>query len=854
MSEIIAMRIGRVRRAWPRAVICCQISSTINEFLHQMQVRQRILMPKTLFRHFAFLVLCALLVVHSLSVAQTREEVRSEAESKLSRMTPEQIEARIKQAGMTREEATRKAADLGISLEQYLAGAKATQTPPAAPSAETGVVEQGPSPTTAPEPAGLTAVRTPPPTGLYGLPYFGYDIFASVPPAFEPTAVGPVDPQYVVGPDDVLRVTVWGQVEFQNELSVDKEGRIFVPTIGQVLVSGLTLEQTYQKLLKQMSRSYSGLVARNPTVWLDVTLARLRPKRVFIMGEVAQPGGYTVSSYATVFNALYSVGGPTVNGSLREVRVVRGDEVIARIDLYNYLIGAEHTNDIRVQNNDIIFVPVRGKTVLIHGDVGRPAIYELKEGENLRALLDFCGGLSTSAYTGQAQIDRIKPFQMRGEGVVDKEVVDVDLRQLLRNPERDVPLFAADEVRVFSVLDEKQNYAVVTGNVWRPGRYELGKIATLRDLISAAQGVRPKTYLPLAHLVRYNDDMITKRIIPLNLGSLLEDAALDRRLMPRDSLIIHSDAIIEVIDKYVTIRGEVKKPGRYPLDDNMVLEDLVALAGGYTESAEVLRAEVSRVMPQGLPGDTLALLIHPELPTNPSAVGRSDSLRVSPDNIAELGPRFPLQHRDEVLVVPNPNYKVQQNVSITGDILYPGVYALRTRGERLSELLTRAGGPTLTSYLGGAEFVRGGGRVSVDLEKAFRDRNSSDDIIMLGGDQIFVPTRQHVVAVGGQVNIPGLLSFITGDNVGDYIDRAGGLTDSASYAILSTPQGESRRVNFGWLRSNPEVPEASTINVLKVPAPPPAEKGEPLATTVKDIFSIVSAAATVAFIVWQTTK
>ncbi len=819
-----------------------------------MQVTRLILKRGAPHRHFAFLFFCVAILFHSHPFAQSREQVRSQAESQLARMTPEEIEAKIKQMGMTREEATRKAAELGISLEQYLSGVKAPPTPAAAPSTQTGASQPQATPVAVSEPEGLKPAPKPPPTGEYGLPYFGYDIFAVVPPAFEPTAVGPVDPQYVVGPDDVLRVSVWGQVEFQNELAVDKEGRIFVPTVGQVLVSGLTLEQTYQKLLKQMSRSYSGLVARSPTVWLDVTLARLRPKRVFIMGEVAQPGGYTVSSYATVFNALYSVGGPTVNGSLREVRVVRGGDVIGRVDLYNYLAGAEHTNDIRVQSNDIIFVPVRGKTVLIRGDVRRPGIYELKEDENLRALLDFCGGLSTSAYIGQAQIDRIKPFQMRGEGVVDKEVVDVDLRQILRNPDRDIPLFAADEVRVFSVLDEKQNYAVVTGNVWRPGRFELGKIATLRDLISAAKGVRPKTYLPLAHLVRYNEDMITKRIIPFNLGALLDDASLDRRLMQRDSVIIHSDAIIEVIDKYVTIRGEVKKPGRYPLADNMVLEDLVALAGGYTESAEILRAEVSRVMARGLQGDTLAVLIHPELPTKPSMEGRSEPMVTPQGDLTELGPRFPLQHRDEVLVVPNPNFKTQQNVQVTGDMLYPGVYALKVRGERLSELIERAGGPTITSYLGGGEFFRQGGRVSIDFERAFRDRDPIHDVVMLGGDSIFVPTRQHIVAVAGQVNKPGFLSYISGDAVGDYIDRAGGLTDSASYAVLSTPQGESRRVNFGWLRSNPEVPEGSTVNVLKVPTPPPPEKGEPLSTTIKDVFAIMSAAATIAFIVWQTTK
>ncbi len=777
--------------------------------------------------------------------AQTKEEVRQQAESRLSKMTPAEIDRKIKELGMTREEATKKAAEMGISLEQYL-GAGAATTQPGAPAQMS--TDTLPAPPPNPPPS------APPPKSSTGLSYFGYDIFSTTPAAFEPTAVGPVDPDYVIGPGDVLRVTVWGQVEFQNELTVDKEGRIFISTVGQELVAGLTVEQAYKKLLKDMSRSYSGLVARNPTVWLDLTLAKLRPKRIYIMGEVGKPGGYTVSSYSTVFNSLYAVGGPTIKGSLRDIRVIRDQKVIADVDLYDYLTGASTTNDIRVQNNDIIFVPERGKTVAIRGAVNRPAIYELKDDENLTSLLRFCGGLLPTAYTPSAQVDRVKPFAQRTGGIDDRIVVDVDLKPLLEKQQQDFTLYDDDEVQVFSILDFKNNYATITGSVWRPGRYELGAVRTLRDLIAAAKGLEPKAYLGLAHLIRLNEDLITTRIIPFDLKLVMSDESYNRRLMPRDEVIIYSTEMTEIKDRFVTIRGEVKSPGTFPLRDNMTLVDLVATAGGYTEAAERLEAEVSRIMPRGVQGDSLVILLHPNLPTDFTPVEpATGSDTVAPSLRAESG-RFLLMNHDEVLVRPNPNFKLQEDVTVTGDFKYPGVYAIEHRGERLSEILRRAGGPTTTSYLGGAQLYRKRIRLLVDFNRAYRDHDDEYDVMMMGGDSIAIPSRPYTVLVTGEVNKPGLLSFLRGESVSDYIDRAGGRTDSADYAVLTQPTGESRRVNFGFLRNDPGVPEGSSIHVLKVPAPPPEEKGESFANTMKDLFAIATSAATLAFIVWQVSK
>jgi polysaccharide export outer membrane protein len=793
-------------------------------------------------------ILAAVFIVSQIVWAQEgKEEIKREAETKLEQMTPQQVDAKIKEMGMTRQEAEGRAKELGIDLDTYLKGDSPTTHRPVVTPPPLKVSPQ----TVESERKDVERGERPRPSliGPGGLPYFGYDVFSIVPSAFEPTAVGPVDPEYLIGPDDVLRVTVWGQVEFQNELVVDREGRIFIPTIGQVLVSGLTLEKAYESLKKQMSRSYSGLVSQPPTVWFDITLARLRPKRVFIMGEVASPGGYTVSSYSTVFNALFSVGGPTVRGSLREVRVIRGNKTVARVDLYDYLTGADKTNDIRIQNNDIIYVPPRGTTVSVSGEVRIPAIYELKTQENLSRLLDFAGGALSTAYLERVQVDRILPFDQRKRGELERRIVDVNFREIL-NQKKDYTLVDGDRVTIYSVFEERKNVVTISGSVARPGQYQLDKAPTVRALIAAADGLLPKTYLGIAHLVRYNEDLITQRVITIDLEKIMKDTTTDVVLESLDGVFVHSTEAIEIKSRFVTIRGEVQRPGRYPLGDDMTLGDLVLLAGGYTEAAEHLKAEVSRVPQRGLPGDSLALILRPNLPQDFSWHMKQKSH----ESDRKREEHFFLEHRDEVMIFANPDYILQQNVMIEGEVQYPGVYSIKRRGERLSEIIDRAGGPTTTSYMGGAQYFRGGKRLLIDLKKAYTEKDPIHDVVLLAGDRVVVPSKPHTVLVSGEVNKPGLVSFVAGDDVSGYIDRAGGLTDSARYAILELPTGESRRVNFGWFRADPTVLDGSTITVVKVQAEPPEAQKTDVAATIKDIFAIATSAATIAFIVFQVTK
>lgn len=740
-------------------------------------------------------------------------------------------------------EVMRRAAELGLApgtrpdppevmrAQEQESDSVAAETPPAE-------AEETPS-----------ARHLPPlPPGPHGLPWFGYDVFRTVPAAFEPAAAGPVDPDYVIAPDDRLRLSVWGQVELQQELTVDREGRVFIPTVGQVLLTGLTLRDASEALRRRMARSYAALAAQPPAAWLDLTVARIRPKRVFVMGEVHQPGGYTMSSHATVFSALYSIGGPAITGSLRSIRVLRGGKTIAVVDLYDYLTGADSTNDLRVQSNDVLFVPVRGSTVSIRGEVRRPAVYELAPGESLDDLLRFCGGVLPTAYDVQTQIERIRPPGERTGGIEDRLVLDVPLRAVLRREGATVPLQDGDDVRVFPVLDELRNFVVINGSVWRPGRYQLGVIRTVLDLINAAEGIQPRSYFPFAHITRLNADLVSRRVISFSLRDLVDRRIADITLEPRDEVTIYSADITEVRDQYVTIRGSVKRPGRFPLHSGMTLRDLIPVAGGYAEDAELMQAEVSRVRPSDLRGDTLALVFHPPLPRVFLAAPESAAARGLPDT------DFPLQHRDEVLIRPNPAYLTQQNVRVSGDIRYPGTYSIRRRGERLSEILERAGGASATSFMEGALFFRGGNRLLLDFSAALAKRDSRHDVVMLDGDSLFIPSMPHTVLVRGEVNNPGLLSYVRGQAVSDYIERAGGLTDSSHYAVLIKPTGESRRVDFGLFRSDPEVPQGSVIEVLRLRSAPSPSEPFDLGGTVKDVFAILTSAATVAFIVWQVSK
>lgn len=782
------------------------------------------------------------IVFASFLPAQVKQQLVQQATTQLNTMTPEQIDAKIKEYGMTRTEAEAKAKEYGIDLQTFLRGkAGSTSSSTGIPSSSNQLLQSGPmaGPTVETAKSQNDGKKKELLTSK-GLSYFGYDIFSSTPSAFEPSAAGPIDPEYIIGPEDVLRVSIWGQVEQQNELTVDKEGRILIPTTGPIVVSGLTIDEINKTLTKQLSRSIQGLTATPKTVWLDVSLSKIRPKRVFIMGEVNNPGGYTVSSYANIFNSLFAVGGPTVNGSLREVRLIRGNKIVAKVDLYLYLIGAEKNNDIRVQNNDIIYVPVRKNSIYIKGEMRRPGIYELLHGENLKKLIEYAGGNLPTTYLERLQIERIVPLKDRTKNEFERQFKDIDFRELT-SKNSDAVLVDGDVITVFPILDEVKNFVTISGAVYKPGTYQLTPKMKIRDIILLADSLKPETYFVRGELTRFENDGRRKISIPFDLRSIIENGSQDNiELQPKDEIVIHDIGITREVEEFVDILGSVRKPGRYTLTRNMTLTDVLMLAEGYTEDAWTLQAEIAR-LDKKKEADTLSYIYLADLPD------LRDTLAVNNFNyfVKRREKGFKIHHRDKIFIRPNPNFRVQELVTIAGEVNYTGTYALITRNEYLTDIINRAGGKTSAAYLRGGTLFRMGERVNVDFQEAVDSPKSGDDIILHQGDSLYIPKKPNSIKMLGEVNNPSLIAFNEGKDMLDYIKFSGGLTDSADYIILYHPNGTAERFKTGWFGGNSKVYDGSSIYVAKIPAPPIDRKDLDIGNLIRDIFAITASALTV---------
>ncbi|MCS4114571.1 SLBB domain-containing protein [Salinibacter ruber] len=629
------------------------------------------------------------------------------------------------------------------------------------------------------------------------LPYFGYDTFETIPEAFTPQSTGPVDGSYVVGPQDELRLTVWGGAEFTYDLQVDRGGRVTVPNVGQFTVSGKSLDELRREMKQWLSQSYSGLTSDPPTVYMDLTLTRVRPTQVFVLGEVPQPGGYTVSSFATVFNALYSVGGPLRRGSLRNISVIRDGEVVETVDLYDYLLEGYSPDPVQLQSNDYIFVPPRGETVAITGPVKRPAYYEMKEGETVADLIDYAGGLQPNAYTKRFQIERIVPPSEREDPSVAREVLDASL-QAARADTAQVPLADGDRVKVLS-LTEAQDQAVkarvdaaeVTGAVFQPGQYEIGgPVRTVKDLIEQADGLTGDAYRQQADLVRIGDTL-SETSRSLDLQAVMSDQPqANVVLQPGDSL--HVSSIQEMRgNRQVRITGEVRDPGSYRFRKGMTIRSLLQKAGGLTDDEYLKdvflgRADLFRVSRDG--GEERIIPFH--LGDALAGEGMADR---------ELRPE------DEIRVYPATVGRLEEKfVRISGAVQDAGRYAFRDN-MTLKDAILQANGFGEGASLQEVEITRmvekkdeegqRASSISVPLVKrdidpkdvnfsvqdTARALEAAENFDLQHRDRIFVRESpsfqpQETVSVEGEVRYPGEYTILQdNERLSSVIQRAGGV-------------------------------------------------------------------------------
>jgi protein involved in polysaccharide export with SLBB domain len=613
---------------------------------------------------------------------------------------------------------------------------------------------------------------------------FGRNVFNNRNLTFEPNSNMATPENYKLGPGDEVIIDVWGAAENTIRQTISPEGNITVSSLGPVYLNGMTVREANSYLQREFAKIYAGVSGNSSQVKL--TLGQIRTIQVNIMGEVAVPGTYRLSSFSSAFHALYRAGGVNNIGSLRNIQVMRNGRKIADIDVYDYILKGKSVDGIRLQDNDIIIVPPYECLVNITGKVKRPMYYEMKNGETLGTLLKYAGGFTGDAYNKSVELHRLSGRE--------KQIYNVD--------EMDYSVFKLcdeDNVNIGAVLDRYENRVEIRGAVYRGGMYQMnGTVNTVKQLIQKAEGLRGDAFLTRAQLQRENDDL-TIEMIPIDLKGMVNGEVADIPLRRNDVLYIPSIHDITT-DGVLTISGEVARPGTFAYAKNMTIEDLVMMAGGLTEAASSARVDVARRIKD------------PKGTTVSSVIGQSFSFELN-DGYLIGGSNFILEPYDEVYIRKSPAYQSQQNVAVGGEVLFGGKYTLTYKNERLSDLVKKAGGVTPDAYTKGARLVRhmneeemarrndvlrlvesGSAKdsvsveqlaldeyysVGIDLKKALANPGTDADLVLREGDILYVPEYVNTVKINGAVMYPNTVLYKKGMKKSYYINLAGGYGDRA---------------------------------------------------------------------------
>ncbi len=709
-----------------------------------------------------------------------------------------------------------------------------------------------------------------------GLKIFGIETFRRSSTRFQAAQGGPVDENYRLGPGDVLVLILTGDVERAHTLEVTREGFVVIPQAGQVYVANLTLGQVQDQLYSRLGRVYSG-IRRSPNARtkFQLSLSRLRSIQVFVAGDVVRPGAYQISSAGTVLTALYAAGGPSANGSFRRVDVRRGGKLVDSLDLYEYLQRGINPTDVRLQTGDVVFVPVHGGFAKVAGKVLRPAIYELRPQETLRDVIGFAGGFDPTAYQARVTIHRVLPPESRGPGGRARVVVAVGADQFTGGMAPAVPMTAGDSVTVFGVAERIRSFVRVRGNVWVEGEVGFIPGMKLSDAIRLAGGPKPDVYLGRILVTRMRDDsslIQLRSAFADSTGAVTEDLPL----RDEDEVRVFSRSKFQPT-RYVAIVGAVQKPGRVPYREGMTVRDAVLLADGLTEDAYLTEAEIARLAEDHAPG-TLAETVRVPLDST-YLFGRwpADGYQ-GPPGLPAPGsgaPEAVLQPFDNVLIMRQPGWELQRSVALSGQVKYPGRYSLRSKTERLSDVIQRAGGLTEEAYAGGIQFYRSYAmgrptgadrlrllngkdpeakrdsirivpeRVGIDLPRVLQNPKYRDNIILTGGDSIHIPEFNPVVLVHGSVNSPGAVAYTPGKNLDWYVNAAGGYTQASDdkHPYVTQPNGSregvKRRIVFADRVPRPR-PGATVFVPAKVIEEQPSNVTGVLATAAQVLGALVT--------------
>lgn len=674
---------------------------------------------------------------------------------------------------------------------------------------------------------------------------FGSELFNSASLTFEPNVRLATPLNYEVGPDDELEIAVYGLQETNFSLPVNAEGVIAIPNVGQVKVAGLTMEAATQRIKDIMKKTaYTSLQSGRSK--LSVSLGKIRSIRITIIGS-NRPGNYTVSSLTTVFNALFICGGPSQNGSFREIELIRDNKLHKKIDLYKFLVNGDQSDNITLRDNDVIRIPAYKTRVELLGYVKRPGIFEILNGESFNSVLEFASGFADSAYKSTVKVTQF----------TDKELIVKDIN--VAGFSSYMPQ-AGDKIEVAKILDRYVNRVKIAGAVFRQGIYELTTGMTVGDLIQKADGLREDAYKSRGQIFRLKDDL-SKEIVSFDPAGNMGIA-----LKREDSVVIKS--VLELRDDYyISIQGEVRLPGFYNYSDSLTLKDLILQSGGLTDAAYPQKIEIGRLIQR----DTLTF----------ADVRASDIIEINGmEDLLDQRKNIFLRPNDVITIRRKPGFLKLESVTVSGEMQYPGPYVLQKREERVSDLIKRAGGFTPEAYPAGAflkrynlddtirlirkqtianiqqqlndsstqltkNIEREYDQIPLDFGKILSNPGSPDDVVLKSRDELIVPKYSAQVKISGSVLFPTQIAYSKSYSFKDYISSAGGVSDAGRkrkiYVIAANGKAQSTR-SFLFFKNYPDIEPGSEIIV-------PAKEERTNRLTTGEVIGISSALASLAGVV-----
>lgn len=644
---------------------------------------------------------------------------------------------------------------------------------------------------------------------------FGRDIFNNKDLTFEPDMNIATPQDYRLGPGDAVFIDIYGASQKTIESTVSPDGTVTIEGYGPVDIGGLTVEQANARLRSTLGSRYSSSKIR-------LTVGQTRTIMVNVMGEVENPGTYTLPAFATVFHALYMAGGTNDIGTLRDIKVYRNNRLVSTVDIYDYILNGKLTGNVRLADNDVISVGAYDCLVNITGKVKRPMFYEMKKNESVATLLKYAGGFTGDAYKKSVRLVRKTG---REYSVYNIDEFDMGAFQLAD----------ADSVSVDSILPRFSNMVEIKGAVFRPGIYQVGgDINSVRSLIEKADGLREEAFTARAVMHRMKADR-TLEVIPVDVDGILAGRVADIPIQNNDVLFIPTKQEM-MEEQTITIHGEVFYPGVYKYADNETLEDFVLQAGGLKQTASTVKVDVSRRM------------INPKAFTTDTIIARTYTFALKDGFVVDGEPGFKLMPFDEVYVRKSPGFYKQQNVTVEGEVMFGGVYTLSKKNQRLSDLIRSAGGVNDRAYVAGARLERkmdgnerkryevvlrmaqeeaarleleaaGAGKtinmddkemekkfeipetysVGIELDKALAEPGGDADIVLREGDKLVVPQYTATVKINGEVMYPNTVGYQKGKKAKYYINQAGGYSNRAkkSQAFIIYMNGMVARVSDG---------------------------------------------------------